>query len=241
MTDKPMLKLDWCSYEAAKYAVEHWHYSHDIPAGKTAKIGAWENGIFIGCVVYSLGANKYIGNPYGLVQTEVCELTRIALSKHITQTSKIVSITIKMLKKQSPGLRLIVSYADSNQGHHGGIYQASNWLYCGSIESDGGQLINGEIVHRRTVYARYGRQDIDWLRKHVAPDACYVKVKPKHKYLMPLDDAMRKQIEPLRKPYPKRGRGETDNAPQSNEETGGASPTRPLLDLVMQDVTGNNG
>jgi hypothetical protein len=38
-----------------------------------------------------------------------------------------------------------------------------------------------------------------------------------------------------------RGRGETDNAPQSNEETGGASPTRPLLDLVMQDVTGNNG
>lgn len=27
-----------------------------------------------------------------------------------------------------------------------------------------------------------------------------------------------------------RGRGETDNAPQSNEETGGASPTRPLLD-----------
>ena len=27
-----------------------------------------------------------------------------------------------------------------------------------------------------------------------------------------------------------RGRGETDSAPQSNEETGGASPTRPLLD-----------
>ena len=26
----------------------------------------------------------------------------------------------------------------------------------------------------------------------------------------------------------KRGRGEIDNAPQSNEETGGASPTRPL-------------
>lgn len=25
-------------------------------------------------------------------------------------------------------------------------------------------------------------------------------------------------------------RGETDSAPQSNEETGGASPTRPLLD-----------
>jgi len=30
-----------------------------------------------------------------------------------------------------------------------------------------------------------------------------------------------------------RGRGETDNAPQSNEETGGASPTRPLLETQV--------
>ena len=27
---KPTLKLDWCSHEAAKYAVEHWHYSKRI-------------------------------------------------------------------------------------------------------------------------------------------------------------------------------------------------------------------
>ena len=26
MSDKPVLKLDWCSHAAAKYAVEHWHY-----------------------------------------------------------------------------------------------------------------------------------------------------------------------------------------------------------------------
>jgi hypothetical protein len=45
---------------------------------------------------------------------------------------------------------------------------------------------------------------------------------------MPLDNETRKQIEPLRKPYPKRGRGEIDNALHTNAETGGASPTRPL-------------
>ena len=57
----------------------------------------------------------------------------------------------------------------------------------------------------------------------------YRDLEPKHKYLFPLDDAMRKQIEPLRKPYPKRERGEIDNAPQSNAETEGASPIRSLL------------
>jgi hypothetical protein len=51
----------------------------------------------------------------------------------------------------------------------------------------------------------------------------------KYRYLMPLDPAMRAQIAPLAKPYPKRGTGEIDNALQSNAETGGASPTVPLL------------
>jgi hypothetical protein len=53
----------------------------------------------------------------------------------------------------------------------------------------------------------------------------------KYRYLMPLDAAMRAQIAPLAKPYPKkesRGLGETDNAPRTNEETGGARPTNPL-------------
>jgi hypothetical protein len=43
MSDKVDLKVDFCSYEAAKYAVEHWHYSKTMPAGKTVKIGAWED------------------------------------------------------------------------------------------------------------------------------------------------------------------------------------------------------
>jgi len=59
-------------------------------------------------------------------------------------------------------------------------------------------------------------------------DADYAHIQFKYKYLFPLDDAMRKQIEPLRKPYPKRESGEIDNAVSSNSQTGGASPTDSL-------------
>ena len=52
---KPQLKLDWCSHEAAKYAVEHWHYSGRIPPSKLAKVGVWEDGQFIGAIVYGVG------------------------------------------------------------------------------------------------------------------------------------------------------------------------------------------
>ena len=54
----------------------------------------------------------------------------------------------------------------------------------------------------------------------------------KYRYLYPLDAAMRTQIAPLAKPYPKRGTGETDNAPGTNPETGGASPTVPLSETT---------
>jgi len=54
---------------------------------------------------------------------------------------------------------------------------------------------------------------------------------------MPLDDAMRLQIEPLRKPYPKRRRGEIDSAAESDPQIGGASPTHPLL-AVIGEVDG---
>jgi hypothetical protein len=49
-----------------------------------------------------------------------------------------------------------------------------------------------------------------------------VETPGKHKYLMPLDDAMRAQIKPLRKPYPKRAK-QASAGDQS--VSGGAAPT----------------
>ena len=65
---------------------------------------------------------------------------------------------------------------------------------------------HGRIEHPRSLHHRYGvgGQSIPWLRAHVDPNAERVETARKHKYLYPLDDDMRRQIEPLRKPYPKR-------------------------------------
>ena len=30
------LRLDWVGHDAAKFAVEHWHYSHAMPKSKLA-------------------------------------------------------------------------------------------------------------------------------------------------------------------------------------------------------------
>jgi hypothetical protein len=205
MSSQTELKLDWCTHEAAKYAVEHWHYSRRMPKSKLVKVGVWESGRFVGCVIYGCGATPEIGKPYGLLQQQICELVRVALTKHVTHTSRIVAIANRMVAKANPGLRLIVSFADTSQGHHGGIYQAGGWSYTGSDEYHAYRVL-GEVVHPRTLYDRFGigGQSIPWLRSNIDPKAERIANGVKHKYVMPLDQKMRLLVASLAKPYPKR-------------------------------------
>lgn len=196
------LKLDWVSHKAAKYACEHWHYSKTIPVGKLVKIGVWEDNKYIGAVLFGRGANNNLGKAFNLKQDEVCELVRVALKAHKTQVSKIIAIAIKLLKKTNPGLKLIVSYADSGQNHHGGIYQAGNWIYDMSSNAMS-TVINGKKYHNKSVYSKYGYNGLKKLIDN-GINASHVKDDPKHRYLMPLNKEMREKIKKTAKPYPKR-------------------------------------
>ena len=195
------LKIDWCSHKAAKYACENWHYSGCIPRFKLVKIGAWENGEYIGCVIYSWGATSTLVRPYGLEMIEGCELTRVALTKHISPVSQILALSLKFLKRSNPGLRLVVSFADPEQNHHGGIYQATNWLYCGTTSSSYCYIDKkGRRWHARNVGNDLRKAQIMVLKN----DTTRIKQIGKHRYLMPLDKEMKEQIAILAKPYPKR-------------------------------------
>jgi hypothetical protein len=235
MQDKPSLKIDWASHESAKYACTNWHYSKCVPVFKCVRIGVWENDKFIGVVLFGQGATPEIGSPYGLKQIEICELTRIALTKHITPVSRILSIAFKFLHKSSPNLRMIVSFADEGQGHHGGIYQATNWIYTGGAETHA-YLVNGVQYHPKSLHSKYGvgGQSIPWLQKNVDKNAKRIISGFKHRYLMPLDDEMRNQVAKLAKPYPKR----VKQAMVDTLDTAAVHhrPTRSILTEVTETV-----
>jgi hypothetical protein len=225
---KADLRIDWATHEAAKHACETWHYSKSVPVPPLVKIGAWEQGKFIGVVIFSRGANNNLLKPFCLSQTEGCELTRIALANHMSPVSRIVRLAIEFLKRNSPELRLIVSFADPSVGHHGGVYQAGNWTYTGRqpptvefIAPDGKQW------HGRMV-SKDGKIKVQGVyRKCWRTDQCKPVEKPgKHRYLMPLDDAMRTQIAPLAKPYPKRAKQAMAEHPSAQRQ-GSTDPHAP--------------
>ena len=101
---------------------------HKFFGGKELKL--------IGCVIY--------GNPVGfrviksiceeLTDTDVLELKRLWIEDGYGKNieSYVISQTLKMLKKDSPQTKVIISYADPGVNHKGIIYRASNWLYQGN-------------------------------------------------------------------------------------------------------------
>ena len=209
------LKIDWATFAAAKHACHHWHYSKCIPAGKLVKVGAWEKDKFLGVVLFGRGANHNMGKAFSVGQDQCVELVRIALREHDNPVSRISSLAIKFLKKANPGIRLVVSYADPDAGHHGGIYQAGNWLYTGESASAIKVWYKGRWAHKKTVDD--AKVDQSRLKKK--------KVPGKHRYLMPLDAEMKASILHLAKPYPKRVT-KANSGDQS--ESGGAVPTDTL-------------
>ena len=232
---KAELKLDWCSHEAAKYACVHWHYSKCTPNQKLVKIGVWEDGRFIGCILFGDGANNQMFKPYGLDYTQGCELVRIALTSHKTTVSRIMSISFKFLRKACPKIELIVSFADPEQNHLGGIYQASNWLYAGMTTPADEYLVNGRRMHGRALRSTRATHKLknvasknimEWAAKVLDPNIKSIQGSSKHRYLYPLTPEMKAKIELLRKPYPKRAI--VKGSQQANADNGGSLPTRSL-------------
>jgi hypothetical protein len=223
MSSKPELRLDWCSHQAAKYAVDHWHYSRTMPVGKLVKIGVWEGEAFVGCILFARGANNNLYKPYGLNQIEGAELVRVALATHQTPVSRIIKIALAMLCIQSPGMRLIISFADTKQGHHGGIYQAGNWIYTGRISPPTEYIWQGRWVHSMQIQTM--------IRSGHVKSRKDLKKRPgsvKHRYLMPLDPDMRARVQHLAKPYPKRAGSLASEATPTPGREGGATPTPAL-------------
>lgn len=216
------LRIDYCSYEAAIYATKRWHYSRRMPRGKLIRFGVWEDEVFKGTIIYSRGTAPNLGKTFDLTVVQICELTRIALDVHATPVSKMMAVTARILKKT--GLRAIVSYADVEQEHHGGIYQAANYVYVGAVTPAPAMVIMGKRMQYRSAQTKYRGGEyitLEWVHANVDSTAYELPALPKHKYVYPLDEEMRKLVESMKKPAPKPVRGESIDgdaaAPQAAE------------------------
>lgn len=217
---RAVLNVAPVSSTAARYAVEHWHYSRRLPVSPGQRYGVWEDGTYIGCILFCRGAAPKLGAAYGLGPFEVCELGRIALTAHVAPVSQIVPLAVAAVHRTSPGTRAVFSFADPYHGHHGGIYQAMNWTYLGvTDETPRWRTATGELLHNRVV-AESGivRQFSKMTRATKASDCEKIIVPGKHRYALGLDRGARRTLARYSQPYPTRGEGLNGEPPGNRSE-----------------------
>ena len=198
------MKLTIATPKAIRYACQNFHYSKSVPSVQYGFNIYNANNEWCGVICYGGGANPHIGKPYGLCQGEILELVRVALNGKQHKTSQCVAATLRKLHQINPLVKVVVSYADMDQGHNGIIYQATNWLYEG-IKSKGERcafIVNGERLHPKTVYSKKWKESVIWLQQNVDQNAEVVISKGKHKYLYFFDKKLLKKYKGLFKEYP---------------------------------------
>jgi hypothetical protein len=122
------------------------HYAKRLPSISYA-FGLYEDGILIGIVTYGMPAsNQLCEGVCGIENKQkVIELNRLCLQDNSkNQASFLVANSIKLLPKPT----IIVSYADTAQGHIGYVYQATNFLFTGTTK-ERTDMFAGEGKHSR--------------------------------------------------------------------------------------------
>jgi hypothetical protein len=138
---------------------------------------------------------------------KVLELNRLCCESTKNLASMLVGRSLAMLPKPS----IVVSYADTEQGHIGYVYQATNFIYTGlSAKRTDWKIKGAEHLHGATVadMSRGKENRADYMREKFGDDF-YLKDRPrKHRYIFFVGSMidrreMRKSLMYPVEPYPK--------------------------------------
>jgi hypothetical protein len=136
--------------DANNFLSKH-HYLGGCTPGQPDAFGWIENGILVAVAMYGLPHAPKIPKSYR-------DLRRLARSDHmIAPLSKFLSQTLRHLKLA--GWDAAITWADQERGHHGGIYQATNWIYVQPQSynwNSSYRLPDGSVRDHRSVFKEFG-------------------------------------------------------------------------------------
>lgn len=109
--------------------VKRWHYSHKVVNNSCLHFGAFLHGALHGVMSYgpSLDKRKIRGLVEGTTWSGFLELNRMAFDPVLPRNSesRCISVSLRMIRRQAPHVKWVISFADGCSCGDGGIYRAS--------------------------------------------------------------------------------------------------------------------
>lgn len=185
--------------------------------------GAYEGTQLIGIVTYGVSASSTLRQGIcGKQWTDyVYELNRLCCENKPNLASELVGKSMQMLPKPT----IVVSYADTEQGHVGYVYQATNFLYTGLSSKFKDPKVRGLEHQHHATYA-HGLTNAEVIEKFGEENVYFVERARKHRYVFFVGNkSQRKQMLKDLKyevlPYPK--------GDSRRYDSGGSVATQELL------------
>lgn len=139
------------------------HYSGKVVNNSNLHFGAFLDGRLHGVMSFgpSLDKSKIIGLVEGTKWNEFIELNRMAFDDYLPRNSESFCIgkAIRLIKKNAPHIKWVISFADATQCGDGTIYRASNFVLTGIKRNKSLlRLPNGEIFHELKLTTVYNKR-----------------------------------------------------------------------------------
>ena len=181
--------------ECSKYIIDI-HYAGRWPSISYA-FGLFFNNALVGVVTFGTPASATLrsgiaGSEY---KSDILELNRLCLlNNKRNEASFLVSRGLSLLPKN----KIVVSFADSSQGHFGYVYQATNFIYTGlSAKRTDWKVKGKEHLHGQTIADEFrGVKNRAQAMRDKYGDDFYLHPRPrKHRYIFIVGSkSYRKQI-----------------------------------------------
>lgn len=136
------------------------HYSGKVVNNSSLHFGAFLDGRLHGVLQYgpSMDKTKTLPLVEGTGWNEMLELNRMAFDEYLPRNSESYCIgkTLRMIKKQAPHIKWVISFADGAQCGDGTIYRASNFVLTGIKPNTTLYLFpSGDRIASMTITANY--------------------------------------------------------------------------------------
>lgn len=136
--------------------VKKHHYSGKVVNNSNLHFGVFYNNVLHGVMSFgpSLDKKKIQGLVEGTGWNEFIELNRMAFDDVLPRNSesRAIAVAIRLIKKNAPQVKWILSFADGCSCGDGTIYRASGFVLTGIKENKNlVELPSGEKIHKMTL------------------------------------------------------------------------------------------
>ena len=195
-----MVKNQYKVHEISHHYTNEWIYKKHYAKRRcpiSYSFGLFdENDILVGVCTFGSPPNRQFNDGkcvFNNYSVRTLELNRLITNDNLDKNA--LSYFVSQCLKKLPQPTCVVSYSDPNEGHHGYIYQATNWIYTGESSAkyryyykdgscfdlrrgaDKKILKHGEIIRQerliptqRYIYFNGNRKDKQIMKEHLKMD-----------------------------------------------------------------------